>query len=649
MEKTVNRLKDLAICAAIALALLPATMNAQNDMFFHDGFDDNSNKREVETLYGLANEPFGNAITPFGFGGTFGSNAPIGSGLLIMLAAGAGYAAMRSKRSRRKTITTLLLACALTLSFTQCGKKKLETITTNGETVNITLNAGGGRHIIEPGPDYVPITYETGDVIYVSNGGRYSGKLICGGEDHDFSGTITINDPNDELYFYFLGGLKTDDLDPDTQSITVDISNQGSKLPVLSMGHTDYDENETYYSCWLANKCALVEFDLEQPTSWPVRICNMFSIAKIDFANPGITPTGELDAITLYPQSAGCDVSYKKKWAILLPGESRHSVARIMYNKTNNDEYYNYYDIDDVQALENGDYIYGNDAIAINNTAAPTNKNLFIVSDNGNVVEFAPGNLQYNVVTNTWRFAEHPWDYVGNASNGTVYVNNVKCNNALVASDYSGWIDLFGWGCTGYADSYYGTTNYHPYDNEYAVTEEINSKYGPAGVQNLSLQNNSDWGCVDISNSTEEGWRTLTYKEWTNLRKYHYNTYIRTYQGQITYEFNNVTHRINGLIILPDKIWDGGEFTHVGPSPNAWNYYQFTAQDWMENYAAHGAVFLPYTYQRQGTTLKASGIYWISSTNSSWKADYLSISAVNKLSVNHSCIRSLGCMVRLAR
>ena len=65
----------------------------------------------------------------------------------------------------------------------------------------------------------MPITYETGDVIYVSNGGRYSGKLICVGEDHDFSGTITINDPNDELYFYFLGGLKTDDLDPDTQSI----------------------------------------------------------------------------------------------------------------------------------------------------------------------------------------------------------------------------------------------------------------------------------------------------------------------------------------------------------------------------------------------------------------------------------------------
>jgi len=646
--KTTEKLKAFAICAAIALALLPATMKAQNDTFFRNSFGDNIDNRDIDIMFGLMNDPFGEAPSPYGFGPSQGDPVPLGSGLLIMLTAGAGYAIARSKRSLKKT-SALLMACLMTLTFTQCGKK-LQTITTNGETVSITLNVGNsGRHIIEPGPGYVPITYEAGDVMYVSNGGSYAGKLTCSVDNGTFVGDIVVNNPADDLYFYFLGGLETKDLESGTTSLTVDISDQGSKLPVLSMGRAEYIEGQTSFTCNLTNKCALVEFDLEQVTSWPVKICNMFSVAKIDFANPNITPTGEVDAITLYPLAADFSVNYKKKWAILLPGESRHSVARIVYNKINNDEFCNYYDIDDIQALENGDYIYGNDAVAINNNAAPTNKNLFVVSNNGNVVEFAPGNLQYQAVTNTWRFAEHPWDYVGNASKGTVYVNNVKCDNALVASDYSGWIDLFGWGCTGFVDSYYGSTNYHPCDNEYAGTEEINSKYGPTGIHSLTLQNKSDWGYVDISNSTETGWRTLTYKEWTNLKLYHHSTNVRTYQGQIAYEYNNVTHLINGIIILPDKIWDGGEFTHVGPSPNAWNYYQFTAQDWMENYAAHGALFLPYTYQRQGTTLKASGIYWMASTTSSWKADYLSISAVSKLSINHECIRSMGCMIRLVR
>lgn len=300
--KTTEKLKAFAICAAIALALLPATMKAQNDTFFRSSFGDNIDNRDIDIMFGLMNNPFGEAPLQ-------GDPSPLGSGLLIMLTAGAGYAIARSKRSLKKT-SALLMACVMTLTLTQCGKK-LQTITTNGETVNITLNVGnGGRHIIEPGPSYVPITYEAGDVMYVSNGGSYAGKLTCSVDNETFVGDIVVNNPADDLYFYFLGGLETKDLESGTTSLTVDISDQGSKLPVLSMGHAEYIEGQKSFTCNLTNKCALVEFDLEQVTSWPVKICNMFSVAKIDFANPNITPTGEVDAITLYPLAADFSVNY---------------------------------------------------------------------------------------------------------------------------------------------------------------------------------------------------------------------------------------------------------------------------------------------------------------------------------------------------
>ncbi|MBQ0154797.1 MAG: hypothetical protein KBS70_08475, partial [Bacteroidales bacterium] len=44
-------------------------------------------------------------------------------------------------------------------------------------------------------------------------------------------------------------------------------------------------------------------------------------------------------------------------------------------------------------------------------------------------VTFAPGNLQYQASTNTWRFAEHQYDYVGDA-------------NTNISATYDGWIDL---------------------------------------------------------------------------------------------------------------------------------------------------------------------------------------------------------------
>ncbi len=52
-------------------------------------------------------------------------------------------------------------------------------------------------------------------------------------------------------------------------------------------------------------------------------------------------------------------------------------------------------------------------------------------------VSFSKGNLQYQASTNTWRFAESQTDYIGAA-------------NKNISATYDGWIDLFGWGTSGY-------------------------------------------------------------------------------------------------------------------------------------------------------------------------------------------------------
>ena len=70
----------------------------------------------------------------------------------------------------------------------------------------------------------------------------------------------------------------------------------------------------------------------------------------------------------------------------------------------------------------------------------------FSVNANGQQVQFSQGNLQYRVSTRVWRFAEHQYDVVGDATAGNVYENGVKCNNEAIGNDYDGWIDLFGWG-----------------------------------------------------------------------------------------------------------------------------------------------------------------------------------------------------------
>ena len=98
---------------------------------------------------------------------------------------------------------------------------------------------------------------------------------------------------------------------------------------------------------------------------------------------------------------------------------------------------------------------------------APTGaiNGLFSVSATQQVY-FSQGNLQYKASTNIWRFAENQWDYVGtqnSGSSGTSGGTVSGSDNSMISATYEGWIDLFGWGTSGY---YHGATCYLPWSTK---------------------------------------------------------------------------------------------------------------------------------------------------------------------------------------
>ncbi len=193
-------------------------------------------------------------------------------------------------------------------------------------------------------------------------------------------------------------------------------------------------------------------------------------------------------------------------------------------------------------------------------------------------VHFSQGNLQYQASTNTWRFAEHQYDYVGSA-------------NSNISSTYRGWIDLFGWG-TG--------------DNPTL-----------ASTNNTDYSTFVDWGSNAISNggNAVNQWRTLTQSEWNYLLNTRTNASSKRGTGNI--------NGVGGLIILPDS-WTlpsgcsqfnpGFSTYNIDNNQPDWTHNSYTLAQWAQMESA-GAVFLPAAGRRSGTDvyyMGSNGFYWSS-------------------------------------
>lgn len=184
-------------------------------------------------------------------------------------------------------------------------------------------------------------------------------------------------------------------------------------------------------------------------------------------------------------------------------------------------------------------------------------------------VYFSKGNLQYQASTNIWRFAENQWNYMGNA-------------NALISSNYSGWIDLFGW----------GTGNNPTNDSTW------NSNYSSF----------NDWGNNAIYNggNVENQWRTLTRDEWV------YVIDIQNSSSGIRYA-KALVNSVKGVLLFPDN-WSSSIYDinsiNVSDADFTTNTLDTANMNYLEGF---GAIFLPVAGLREGTMisfLDEVGFYW---------------------------------------
>ena len=272
----------------------------------------------------------------------------------------------------------------------------------------------------------------------------------------------------------------------------------------------------------------------------------------------------------------------------------------------------------------------------------------FSVSSTKKVV-FSKGNLQYQASTKVWRFAEHQWSYVGDATVGNVYVNNVKSNNENVSSTYNGWIDLFGWGTSGWNS---GAAAYQPWS-----TNTSPDDYSPGGDANNNLTGayaKADWG---VYNAIKNGaatdppgtWRTLTYDEWL---------YVLSKRPNANKKFGAAkVNGVVGVVLLPDD-WtlpSGCSFTSGMTSASDmfdWSLVKSTniygEEQWSKMEAA-GAVFLPRASSREEKEVFEGGVYWSSTQDEPWSAWALNFTA-NTIEMNNYDFdngRSMGNNVRL--
>ena len=333
-----------------------------------------------------------------------------------------------------KKLSTIIIAMALVLGMTQC-KKKVETLTQSQGTF-ITVNvANESKHnVITTGSGLGEVEWTNGDILYVISDGNFVGMVTYSSSSENFSGTINSAAEEKPLWFCFTGGVE-----PDGHTMTIDISDQSNNLPVLSCGASDqnYPTASNVYTAFLENKCALVKFTLSTGTEDIVRISNMYTQARMKITASGIDiePLNETHSMLLNKPSTS---EATERWAIILPQNEQITTSALLRNTA-------YKNCVIIPSTANNSLV--NATIDLAHATTEPVKPYFSVSG-GRIVHFAPGNLQYQASTTTWQFAKHEWDFVGGTDANNYSWGNVSgsTNNSIGDSEYTGWIDLFGWG-----------------------------------------------------------------------------------------------------------------------------------------------------------------------------------------------------------
>ena len=225
------------------------------------------------------------------------------------------------------------------------------------------------------------------------------------------------------------------------------------------------------------------------------------------------------------------------------------------------------------------------DSVVFVETAAVALSGKFFVGGD-KYVSFSPGNLQYIRSTDTWTFAKHQYDFVGDAN--------------TIDDNLADKIDLFGW--------------------------SANNKMAPFGVSTARyegdyLGNFVDWGSNTIDGYEPNTWRTLTSSEWGRIIYNRYNPSGESKLIGVARITIDGSASVNGLVLLPDDwtcpegiTFKSGFAAEEGDEQSYGDYQTISLADWQKMEAA-GAVFLPAAGYRDGSAVTSSnrlGCYWSS-------------------------------------
>ena len=584
------KLKFLVLSMALATAMmLPINSNAQgqNDDFFKK--DDWATQRSFNITIG------GGGLIPQGIG----EPAPLGSGLLVLSLAGAGYAVTRRRRSSRKG-TMLVLAILMLLGFTQC-RKNLDVLPgSDTGKVHITLRVNDDSRVIVDTTNaatngYAAVSFENGDKMYVGYNKNYVGYLTY--SNGNFSGDIDITETaaDEPLYFYFLGG-KGFEPTFNGNVATLDISDQVLKYPVINYAHSVevYPSATGDYTARLLNKCAIVKFHVTKPAGYDQAgtcITGMNNLVTVNF---DYTATGTDEGFS-YSQVNGGAITLPTKngnvWAILLPQDElteggdmsvfsgRHKGVRPA-----------------LPAIQSNDFIPTPYELILDTEFQPTGalSGLFKVNAAGKMVRFSKGNLKATTTdgwaTWTWSFRDTQYEYEVSGDVGNNYANRTE-------------VGLFGWATSGYNIRESESSNYFYKPN--ATAEGNTSSYGPGSYFDITgAYAKGDWGYNRITNNAYYQWRVLTKDEWDYLIDNHTTRWVKiTGVGSL-----GTKDRCYGIAMLP---YNSTETLNS----------QYTVAQWaaMEE---NGAIFFPHCgFRAQGTSsyskvsqVDTYGYFW-SSTN----------------------------------
>lgn len=231
------------------------------------------------------------------------------------------------------------------------------------------------------------------------------------------------------------------------------------------------------------------------------------------------------------------------------------------------------------------------DSITFHHSEEGVLPGVFSVSES-KTVRFSKGNLQYNAANLKWRFAEQQYHYEGDG-------------NCYLGENYDGWIDLFGWGTSGWEG---GGEFFKPWDN---TPETAFARFfGPYGEYNLTGDfAHCDWGqynCICNGGVLTDRWRTLLMEEWVYLYEGRANANNLRGQAKVC--------ETNGYILLPDN-WTAPAGINFSPNANNYSTNVYDENQWVAMEEA-GAVFLPAAGGRASKVVDevgTGGHYWSAS------------------------------------